>query len=74
MNCPVCGQPMEQGFVQAGQMATWVKKKHLVSLLPREGEVMLDRNLMGYCAIPAYICKTCRKVLMDYSGTEVEEI
>ena len=70
MNCPVCGTMMEKGFVQAGGMVAWVKKKHRISLLPRPGEAMLARDIMGYCAIPAHICKGCKKVLLDYSETE----
>ena len=73
MNCPKCGKIMEKGLVQVGTRATWVKKKHLVSLLPREGEVELGRNLRGYCAIPSHICKNCKQVLMDYSSTEPEQ-
>lgn len=44
----------------------WVKKKHHISLLPREGEVMLDRNYWTSTAIPAHICKHCKKVIADY--------
>ena len=73
MNCPKCGKLMEDGLVQAGARAVWVRKKHLVSLLPKKGEVDLGRNLMGYCAIPSSICKTCKTVLMDYSSTEPED-
>ena len=70
MNCPECGKVMEEGFVQSGARAVWVHKIHLVSLLPKKGEVELGRNLLGYCAIPAHICKGCKKVLMDYSETQ----
>ena len=70
MNCPVCDKMMEKGLVQVGSRAVWVKKKHRISLLPREGEVELGRNLMGCCAIPAWICKECKQVLMDYSETQ----
>lgn len=73
MNCPICGKIMEQGFVQAGDILVWVKQKHKISLLPKSGEVMLGRNFWGYCAIPAWICKDCKKVLLDYTETEVEE-
>ena len=73
MNCPICDKIMEQGFVQAGGTVTWVKKKHKISLWPGKGETMLGRSVMGYCAIPAYICKDCKKVLLDYTETEVEE-
>lgn len=70
MLCPICQQKMESGFVQVGTRAVWVRKKHLISLLPKSGEVELCRNLMGYAAAPAYICKSCKKVLLDYSETE----
>ena len=70
MNCPFCGNIMEEGLVQVGTRATWVRKKHWISLLPKTGEVELGRNLMGYCAIPAHICKDCKKVLLDYSQTQ----
>ena len=70
MKCPTCSAPMEYGFVQVGTRAVWVKKKHLISLLPKQDEVELCRNLMGYAAVPAYICKSCKQVLMDYSETE----
>ena len=73
MNCPKCGKLMEDGFVQAGARAVWVRKKHLVSLLPKKGEVELAQNLLGYCAIPATICKECKTVLMDYSETECQD-
>ena len=52
---------------------TSVRKKHKISLLPKKGEVMLGRSIMGYCAIPSHICKDCKTVLMDYTDTEVEE-
>ena len=72
MNCPKCGKIMEHGLVQASTL-TWVRKKHKISLLPKKGEVMLGRSIMGYCAIPSHICKDCKTVLMDYTETEVEE-
>ena len=44
----------------------WVKKKHHISLLPREGEVVLDRNYWSGATIPAHICKQCKKVIAEY--------
>jgi len=64
---------MEKGFIQAGQRMAWVKKKHKISLLPKKGELILGNNvLLGLC-IDAYICKTCRKIVIDYSGADYEE-
>lgn len=70
MKCPFCYGEMEEGVIQSGQIVLWAKKKHIISLNPKEGEVELSRNLMGYCSIPAWICKSCKKVVADYSKTE----
>lgn len=73
MKCPVCGNEMEKGFVQALNRMAWVKKKHAVSLLPKEGEVLLGNKAFTDVVIDAYICKACRKIVMDYSGADVKE-
>ena len=72
MNCPICDKIMEQGFVQAGGTVTWVKKKHKISLWPGKGETMLGRSVMGYCAIPAYICKDCKNAFYMIKLAECE--
>ena len=66
MRCPFCGDLMEKGFIQSGNLMVWVKKKHHISLLPREGEVILDRNYWSGSTIPANICKQCKKVIAEY--------
>ena len=71
--CPFCNAPMEKGLLHAGNLIVWVKKKHRLSLLPKEGEVVLDRNLFSIPSVPACICKQCKKVIADYSeNTEGE--
>ncbi len=67
MLCPFCDQPMEKGLLQSGNIMVWVKKKHVLSLLLKEGEVELDRNYWTGSAVPAWICKKCEKVIADYS-------
>ncbi len=57
---------MEQGILQAGGIILWAKKPHRLSLLPKEGEVILDRDVLGYTAVPSWICKDCRKVITEY--------
>lgn len=66
MKCPVCGKEMEKGYVQAVNMMTWVKEKHVFSLLPLGEDVILSRNLIGPVTIDAYICKDCKQVSMNY--------
>ncbi len=72
MRCPFCGNGMEAGYVQSGNLMVWVKKKHYVSLLPKEGEVLLDRNYLSGAIIPAHICKQCKKVIAEYQGKDSE--
>ena len=73
MRCPFCGDPMEKGFIQSGNLMVWVKKKHRISLLPREGEVILDRNYWSGSTIPAHICKHCKKVIAEYEEERTSE-
>jgi hypothetical protein len=62
---------MEKGYLQAGQIMLWAKKKHKISLLPRDGEVLIAKNYLTGVALEAYICKQCKKVVFDYASTEV---
>lgn len=74
MRCPNCSEAMERGFLQSGgSMMVWVKKKHYLSLHPKEGEVLLDKNYLAGAALPAWICKSCRRVIAEYSETEETE-
>jgi len=51
----------------------WVKKKHYISLLPKDGEVLLGRDHFAGVAIPSWICKTCRRVITEYEeNNEIE--
>ena len=45
MRCPTCGNEMEPGYIQCGSKMAWVKSLHKVSLLPKEGEVLLGNNV-----------------------------
>lgn len=73
MNCPFCNGEMEEGFLQGMRRVAWVKKKHKITLLPKEGEILLENNVFSDFLIPAYICKYCKKVVLDYSEKEIQE-
>lgn len=66
MKCPYCSKEMEIGVLQSGQIILWAKKKHHLSLNAKDGEVELGRNYMGGCSLTACICKSCKKVIVDY--------
>ena len=74
MMCPFCNSPMEKGLLQSGSLIVWVKKKHLLSLLPKEGEVLLGSNFVSSPTVPAHICKKCKKIICDYSDSIEGEI
>ena len=71
MKCPFCGNEMGYGLLQSGgKVLVWVKKKHYWSLNPKEGEVLLDKNYLTGAAVPAWICRVCKRVIAEYSETE----
>ena len=73
MKCPICANEMEDGFLQGRERIGFVKKKHLVSILPKEGEVLLENNFAKAFLLKAYICKSCKKIVVDYSDKEYQE-
>lgn len=73
MNCPVCGKEMEPGFVQTNQRAAWVKKPHALTLMPKDGEILLDNKLFSSCSFPGWICRECKKIVLDYANKPSQE-
>lgn len=73
MNCPYCSNEMEQGFLQGMRRVSWVKNQHKVSLLPKQGEVLLENNTFKDFVFPASICKKRKKLVVDYSDKEVQQ-
>jgi len=64
---------MEKGFLQGHQRVAWVKKKHKFSLLPKSGEVLLANHTFDDFFFEAYICKACKKIVVDFSGADFQE-
>ena len=73
MKCPHCGVEMEDGFLQSMRRAAWVKRPHRVSLLPKRGEVLLENNFVRDCVFVASICRSCRKILVDYADKDIQQ-
>ena len=73
MNCPVCGKEMEPGFVQTLERAAWVKNPHKFTLLPKEGEILLENNAIKDVVFPGWICKDCKKIVLDYAEKDYRE-
>lgn len=55
------------------QKIAFVKKPHKVSLLPKDGEALLGNRAVSGLILPATICKSCEKVLLDYSQAQMSK-
>ncbi len=73
MQCPYCKKEMGKGLLQSGKMMLWTRKKHYLSLRPKGDDLLLDENYLTGTAVPAWICRSCQKILIDYAN-EQEEI
>lgn len=73
MKYPYCNNEMESGLLQGMRRVAWVKKKHKLSLLPKQGEILLDNNKFKDFVLSAQICKQCRKIVVDYSDKNIQE-
>ena len=74
MKCPVCEHEMEKGLVQFHRSLSWVKNKHKLSLSPQKGEIFIyQMNALSYICLEAYICKSCQKIVIDYSESQYHE-
>lgn len=71
MKCPYCGSEMELGLIQSPQEIAWIKgeKPHFFSRAGfHEGAVVLSElSFIKGSAVTAYLCSSCKKVIIDYS-------
>ena len=74
MKCQICGNEMEKGFLEAYKVLLWSQKKHKLSLAQENGEVGFYKyNPFSYMYLDAYICKQCKKIVIDYENSEYQE-
>ncbi len=73
MKCPYCDREMEQGLLQGMRRVAWVKKQHKICILPKQGEILLENNSINDFIFSAQICKSCKKIVIDYSDKEIKE-
>ncbi len=71
MLCPYCQRIMEIGLIQSPHEIAWLKgeKRHLFARAGfHDGSVVLSELSYGKgSAVTAYLCRTCEKVIIDYS-------
>lgn len=74
MKCPKCGQEMNPGFLQAGNMMSFNKHIHKLSINPKDKEdVAIASNTFRFCNFSGFICRDCGLVTFDYTNTQAKE-
>ncbi|WP_053957480.1 PF20097 family protein [Inediibacterium massiliense] len=67
MKCPYCNTEMKEGILQSNRYLLWAKTKHKLSYHPKDEEILLDEKMIGDVTVEAYICKDCKKIILDYN-------
>lgn len=73
MKCPFCNQEMEVGFLESSHKFYFTSKAHYILTLPhlRDGDVELSGSF--FPRHEAFICRSCKKIIIDYALDEQEE-
>ncbi|MBO7473018.1 MAG: hypothetical protein J6U00_03285 [Ruminococcus sp.] len=76
MTCPYCNNEMEQGIIQSPHELSWkrgTKRPVLGRAEFHEGSVVLSKlSFMKGSAVVAYLCRECKKVIIDYSDEKAD--
>lgn len=68
MECPYCGEEMEQGVIQSPHEIAWKNKKSYIGTAKfHKGSIILSKlyMLQGSTVI-ANCCHKCEKIIIDY--------
>lgn len=69
MKCPKCGKEMMQGFLQTGNLVAFNKKRHKISITPKDkDDVMIAQSVFTASDFNGWICKECGLVTFDYTN------
>ena len=81
MRCPYCDSEMELGLVQSPHEIAWLKgdTKHAFAIAAAHKDAIVlsplnIKNLITGCAVRAFLCRSCKKVIIDYSDNRVDQI
>lgn len=69
MKCPYCSNEMELGVIQSPHEISWKKglKRPVVgrAVFHPDSVVLSELSFMKGSAVKAYLCRSCRKVIID---------
>ena len=67
MKCPTCGQEMEEGFVQSAREIFFAIEPHRFWFKVKKAEVLLSSHNWTRPTCIAYLCRNCKKVVINYA-------
>ena len=70
MKCPYCNGEMEIGILEGGRYLLWAKQPHKISYHPKAGGVLLGEKAVSSVRVDSYICKQCKKIIIDYANLD----
>jgi DNA-directed RNA polymerase subunit RPC12/RpoP len=70
MKCPYCNSKMETGVLEGQRYLLWAKQPHKLSYRPKAGEVLLGEKAVSSARVDSYICKQCKKIIIDYANLD----
>lgn len=65
MNCPFCGEPMEDGFLDARTPPIWKEAPTGFPLPTSTHDIILGKAL-GLLRPKACLCRKCHKIVVEY--------
>ena len=68
MNCPYCGEEMEKGLIESSEPINFLREVRFLNQ-PKagKGEFNLAKpSLGGRAAVQVWLCRDCRKIVIDY--------
>lgn len=62
MKCPFCGNEMSEGTLTSGRYIQW---KEINDETGKKQEYLLAKSYMGNAKMKGYLCRECRKLVLD---------
>ena len=66
MKCPWCNSEMEDGCLQSYRNNIVYRKEYQTFFSNDEHDIVLNKNGFGSPRVKAYICKQCKKIVIEY--------
>lgn len=66
MKCPWCNSKMEKGYIQSYEREVFYTNEYRRFGSSDENDLVLSKNVFTMPRVDAYICKQCKKIVIEY--------